>query len=172
MQNSPIIYHERLTSRITTTLFAGLSVIFLLLFLWRVSRRGMDGLVWFNLALSGVFLFYVINFRVLLITLIARQVMIRFGIIRWIVPLRNIETIELVEIPVMYQKGGAGVHVMSIQGRYRVSFNFLEYPRVVIRLRQQRGPVKDVSFSTKSPQMIIQYVREIQALAPLPRVNL
>mgnify|MGYP000900013350 CR=1 FL=1 len=30
--------------------------------------------------------------------------------------------------------GGAGIHFMSIRGRYRASFNFLEYPRVVIAL--------------------------------------
>jgi hypothetical protein len=35
-----------------------------------------------------------------------------------------------------------------------VSFNFLEYPRLVIALRRSAGPVRHVSFSTRFPQRL------------------
>ena len=41
--------------------------------------------------------------------------------------------------------GGAGIHFMFVDGRYRVNFNFLEHPRVVVTLVHPAGPVQEVS---------------------------
>jgi hypothetical protein len=43
---------------------------------------------------------------------------------------------------------------MYIGGRYRVSFNFLEYPRVLISLKRS-GIVRDVSFTTRQPERLV-----------------
>jgi hypothetical protein len=55
--------------------------------------------------------------------------------------------------------GGAGIHFMLIHKRYRVSFNFLEHPRVVIALKRKAGWVRDVSFSTCQPNELIQLIQ-------------
>jgi hypothetical protein len=55
--------------------------------------------------------------------------------------------------------GGAGIHFMLVRTRYRVSFNFLEHPRVVIALRRRAGPVRDVSFSTRRPDELMQLLQ-------------
>lgn len=56
--------------------------------------------------------------------------------------------------------GGAGIHFMSIRKRYRASFNFLEYPRVVIAFKRKVGPVQDISFSTRQPEKVIRLIQE------------
>jgi hypothetical protein len=55
--------------------------------------------------------------------------------------------------------GGAGIHFMFIRDRYRASFNFLEYPRVVIAFKKKVGPVRDISFSTRKPEDVIQLIQ-------------
>jgi hypothetical protein len=56
--------------------------------------------------------------------------------------------------------GGAGILFMFVRKRYRASFNFLEYPRVVIALRKKAGPVQDISFSTRRPEDVIRRIHE------------
>jgi hypothetical protein len=56
--------------------------------------------------------------------------------------------------------GGAGIHFMMVRGRYRASFNFLEYPRVVIAFKKKVGPVRDISFTTRRPDDVIRLIKE------------
>ncbi|MFZ2095565.1 MAG: hypothetical protein WAV05_02895 [Anaerolineales bacterium] len=49
---------------------------------------------------------------------------------------------------------------MMIRKRYRASFNFLEYPRVVIALKRKVGPVQDISFTTRRPDDVIQQLQD------------
>jgi hypothetical protein len=39
-------------------------------------------------------------------------------------------------------------------------FNFLEHPRVVIALKQKKGPVRDIAFSTRHLEEVMQLIRE------------
>jgi len=66
-------------------------------------------------------------------------------------------------VPLVMRMGGAGIHFMFVRGRYRVSFNVLEYPRVVLALKKKAGPVCDVSFSTRQPDEVVQRVRQQMA---------
>ena len=52
--------------------------------------------------------------------------------------------------------GGAGIHFM------RVSFNFLEYPRLALVLRHPVGPVRELSFSTRRPDSLRQALADAQ----------
>jgi hypothetical protein len=49
---------------------------------------------------------------------------------------------------------------MSIRQRYRASFNFLEYPRVMLAFKKKAGPVQDISFSTRRPDDVLWLIRE------------
>lgn len=82
-----------------------------------------------------------------------------FGIFTWIMPVDNIETSSLDELPVILRFGGAGIHFMLIRKRYRASFSFLEYPRVVIAFKRKTGPVQDISFSTRRPDEVLQTIQ-------------
>ena len=75
-------------------------------------------------------------------------------------PLANIEECRLDALPALMRYGGAGIHFMVIRGRYRASFNFLEYPRVVIAFKRKVGPVRDISFSTRQPEDVLRVIQE------------
>jgi len=49
---------------------------------------------------------------------------------------------------------------MFLRGRYRASFNFLEYPGVVTAFKKKIGSVVGLSFSTRQPEEIIQLITD------------
>ncbi len=159
MSMDKLIYTEKVSSHRTEVLFLMLTLLFFLLFLWRVNTAGRDILAVIFLCVSGVFIFYSLNYRTLTIRLGSKFLKLTFGIFRWSVPLDNIENCSLDNIPMLVRLGGAGIHFMSIRKRYRASFNFLEYPRVVVAFKKQTGPVKDLSFSTRRPDEVISLIQ-------------
>ena len=154
------IYDERVSSRKTEALFLALTINFVLLLIWRVITSYLDGLAITFLCFFGFFLFYSLNYRTLIIHITPQSLNLIFGIFTWIVPIENIEECSLDNVPVFMRMGGAGIHFMFIRKRYRASFNFLEYPRVVIALKRKKGPVRDISFSTQRPEDVLRYIRE------------
>jgi hypothetical protein len=160
IMNDKLIYSERLTSKWTELLFVILMILFLGLFIWRTRAAGFGALAGLFLFLTCFFLFYVLNFRVLNIQLTAASLKLTFGVISWTVPLENVQDCRLDDdIPLFMRLGGAGVHFMMVRKRYRASFNFLEYPRVVVAFKRKVGWVRDISFSTRRPQEVVGYVQ-------------
>ena len=86
--------------------------------------------------------------------------MLTFGIFTWRVPWTNVAEYRPDKLPFLLKYGGAGIHFMTVHKRYRVSFNFLEYPRVVIALKRKAGLVRDVSFSTRQPEVVLHLIEE------------
>jgi hypothetical protein len=92
--------------------------------------------------------------------LTSESLALTFGVFTWVVPLDNVEECRLDDLPMLMRMGGAGIHFMSIRKRYRASFNFLEYPRVVIAFKRKVGPVLDISFSTRQPDEVLRLIQE------------
>ncbi|MCP3959559.1 MAG: hypothetical protein GY719_17055 [bacterium] len=162
---SNAIYEERVSSNWTEALFASLTILFLMLLIWRISTGRQDFL---NAALFLVFiffLFYSLNYRTLNIRLAPESLKLKFGIFQWTIPLGNIGVCRRDDLPILMRYGGAGIHFMLIRGRYRASFNFLEHPRVVIALKRKAGLVRDISFSTRRPDEVIHLLKSA-ALGP------
>ncbi len=160
--NTPLIYSEKLSSKRTEFLFIALTLLFLLLFVWRVIAESVDSLAGIFLFFFVVFLFYVLNYRTLLIRLTSESLKLSFGIFTWTIPLNNVDKIQPDDdLPLFMKYGGAGIHFMLIRKRYRASFNFLEHPRVVIELKRKAGLVRDVSFSTCQPNEIIRLMQGV-----------
>jgi Ca2+/Na+ antiporter len=158
--NEDLMYDERVTSKRTEVLFLALTVLFFLLLIWRLNAGGLDILAAVFFCLFGLFLFYSVNYRTLIIHLTSESLKLTFGIFTWTVPLDNVEECRLDDIPVLMRMGGAGIHFMSIRKRYRASFNFLEHPRVVIAFKRKVGPVRDISFSTRRPDDVLRLIQE------------
>jgi hypothetical protein len=135
-------------------------VLFFLLFFWRLNFGGLDILAIVFFFFFCFFLFYAVNYRTLIILLTSESLKLTFGIFSWAVPLDNIDEYCLDEIPVLMRMGGAGIHFMMIRKRYRASFNFLEYPRVVIGFKRKVGLVRDISFSTRHPDDLLRYIQD------------
>ena len=154
-----LIYEEKVRSNWTTVLFLGLTILFLVLLIWRMSTVSSDIFSAVFFFLCVIFFFYSINYRTLIIRITPESLILKFGIFTWTIPLDNIEECHLDDLPVFMRYGGAGIHFMSIRKRYRASFNFLEYPRVVIRLNRKARIVQDISFTTRSPDDVIQLLQ-------------
>jgi hypothetical protein len=160
------VYEERVTSGRTQALFWGLAILFYLLLTLRMAASGPDAMGAVFLVLATLFLFYSLNFRVLVIRISLEALRLRFGVFRCTIPLGNIETAYRDDdLPALMKYGGAGIHFMVVRKRYRASFNFLEHPRVVVALRRP-GVVRDVSFSTRHPDDVIRHLR-----VAAPRAN-
>jgi hypothetical protein len=160
MQNPAYRYTEEVTSKRTTLLFAFLTCVFLFLLIYRLGQKPIDGLSILIGFFALMFTFFTINFRILSIWLSDRELKLRFGLFSWVVATANISDATIDHLPLIMQYGGAGIHFMLIRKRYRVSFNFLEHPRVVVALRKKVGLVKDISFSTRHPDEVIRKIQK------------
>jgi hypothetical protein len=147
-------YHEKMTSGRTIVLFVGLAFLFSVLFTWRVAATGLRGSAVVFLIFFVVFSFYIVNYRKLVIRITPEALKLTFGIFTWTVALDDIESCRIDNLTPLERYGGAGIHFMTVHGRYRANFNFLEYPRLVIALKRKSGLVKDISFSTRRPDEI------------------
>jgi hypothetical protein len=161
-----LLYDEKVLSMWTTGLFRVLALIFMVLLVICIQSEGSTALCAFLSFMFVFFLFYSINYMSLLIQISEDALRLKFGIFSWKIPLDNIKTCRLDDLPVLMRYGGAGIHFMFIRGRYRASYNFLEYPRVVIELKRKIGIIQDVSFTTRHPEDVIHILEE--AILPLP----
>lgn len=157
-------YCETLSSDRTEALFLALTALLLALSLRRkkVRRqpdRGLDRVTAVYLGLATFLLFYALNYRTLAIHLTRETVELRFGIFTWRIAMNNVEKAFLDETS-LWRIGGAGIHFSPIQGRYRAMFNFLDHPRIVIRLKRKQGPVREIAFSTRRPHQILRFIHE------------
>ena len=159
--NGSAIYYESVSSKKTTRLFVVLAAVFFIFAVWRSAVRDFDTLAGVLLFFSGFFLFYVINFRTLVIQLSPEALRLDFGIFHWTIPVSNIANCQHDEdLPWLMKNGGAGIHFMFIRNRYRASFNFLEHPSLVVALKEKAGPVADISFTTRNPDELIRQIVE------------
>jgi len=132
----------------------GSAVPFLVPFEVRGSRHYLAAVL---LLLSCFFLFYAVNYRTLIIRMTPKALALRFGVFSWTVPWDTVAHWHRDDTP-MWRVGGAGIHFTKIRRRYRVFFNFLGHPRLVLELSKPRGFVSDVVFSTRRPAELLDAV--------------
>lgn len=123
---------------------------------------GFDHLALVFLLLGVLFLFYTLNYHTLNILIEKTGVTLGFGLIHWTIPLEQIEDCRQDDTS-LWRIGGAGIHFSPFNKRYRAMFNFLEYPRVLLILREKRGLVRDIAFSTRQPEEVIRLIRVLQS---------
>jgi hypothetical protein len=163
-----LVYEERVTSRRTTALFLSLALLCSLVFAARL-RAGSPGIIGAaSLCLGVFFLFYVLNYRTLTVTITADALRLSFGVFHWTVPIEDLAGCQVDDLPPLLRYGGAGIHFMSVRGRYRASFNMLEHPRIVVTLASPHGRVRDLSFSTCRPDAVLRHLRAARAAARRP----
>jgi hypothetical protein len=130
-----------------------------MLLIWQISTGGPGILSAAFFFFFAFFFFYSVNYRTLIIRLTPESLKLKFGVFTWAISLDNIGECRLDDLPMLMRYGGAGIHFMLIRRRYRASFNFLEHPRVVIALKKRAGLVRDISFSTRHPDKVIQLLQ-------------
>ena len=150
-------YNEKLSSTKTGALFILLALVFLALFAWRWLSSRWDGWAITFLCIFAFFLFYAINYRTLKIYITSESLLLTFGIFTWTIAISNIKNCYIDE-DTIWRFGGAGIHFMWIKGKYRAFFNFLEYPRVVVTLKEKKGLVQEIAFTTKQPEQVQEFI--------------
>ncbi|MBN1449664.1 MAG: hypothetical protein JW963_01500 [Anaerolineales bacterium] len=153
-----VVHTEELSSSKTEALFIVLAVVFLLLSIWRWTVTGVSTWTIVFLCFFAFFLFYSFNYRRLKIQLTPETLQLTFGIFTWKIAIANIKNCYRDE-DTIWRFGGAGIHFMWIKGKYRAFFNFLEYPRVVVTLKEKKGPVQEIAFSTKEPERVMEIIQ-------------
>jgi hypothetical protein len=156
-----LLYEERLSSGRTTALFLTLALISLALWKALPGAGGPGWLIGLFGFLFGMFAFYTLNYRTLVIRITRQALTLTFGLFRWVVPVDNITSCSRDELAPLERNGGAGVHFMMVRGRYRANLNLLEYSRLVIAFKEKVGPVRDLSFSTRRPDEVMRSLDEI-----------
>ena len=112
------VYEEKLSSLRTEVLFVALALLFLALLAWRVMASGIGFIAAGLLFLFLLFCFYALNYRFLVIRVLADKLILKFGIFGWTIPLHTVEEIYADRTP-LWRIGGAGIHFSIINGRYR-----------------------------------------------------
>ena len=151
-----VLYEEKLTSLRTELAFICMALIsfsFFVLSLYFWSLHILIQPLFFSI--SVFFLFYTINYRVLHIRLTSTGLQLKFGLLHWQAQRGRVEGSYIDDVS-LWRIGGAGIHLSPIHKRYRLMFNFLEHPRVVINLKKER--ISAVMFSTKNPSHIIELI--------------
>lgn len=150
-------YEERISSLRTEGVFVALTISCLALLVWRIVASGFGVIAVVFLFLTILFFFYALNYKVLVIRISTEGLRLKFGLFGWTVPWHTVAKAYTDETS-LWRVSGAGIHFSIISGRYRALLNFLEHPRVVIELKEKRGPVRDVAFSTERPDEIISII--------------
>ena len=78
-----LIYEERVSSNWTEALFAGFTILFLMLLIWRIGTGSPDILIAAFFFLFVFFFFYSVNYRTLIILLTPEYLKFKFGIFTW-----------------------------------------------------------------------------------------
>jgi hypothetical protein len=107
-----------------------------------------------------VFLFYVLNYRLLKIYITEEYLSLRFGIVGWKTPLANIKQVSQDDSPWWIKYGGAGVHFAFVNKHYRAFYNFLEFPRLLVTFHQKQGLVQALVFTSRDPDRILEILSE------------
>jgi hypothetical protein len=153
-------YTETITSRRTQALFVALTLLFLSLLIWRAASPGLGILTIAFCGLSAFFLFYSLNYRKLVLSVTPEALKLEFGIFTWAIPLDTVGDCHIDDLS-LWWIGGAGIHFRFVRGSYRAYLNFLEHPRVVLTLEKRRRLVREVAFSTRRPEEVLRFLREM-----------
>ncbi len=154
------IYSEKISSTGTRMLFLCLSILFLVMFGWRISIVGWRFFPALSLFLGLLFGFYVLNYRTLEISITSESLKLKFGLISWKTRLDNIQACQRDDSPPLVKYGGAGVHFAFVKGTYRAFYNFLEYPRILVTFRKKQGLVQELVFTTRQPEKILALLQQ------------
>jgi hypothetical protein len=153
-------YCEKIRSNTTSLLFVFLALTFFALGAWRVLAVGLRFTPLLFVSLGLFFTFYIVNYRTLEISIFDDALELKFGLVRWRTELHNIQACIIENSPLVIKYGGAGVHFAFVEGEYRAYFNFLEYPRVLLRFYKKQGLVQALVFTTRHPDQVLKILQE------------
>ncbi len=170
-EEAPVLYEEHLPFPLA--LLAAVVLVFaagsmLVLFFLQVtggplgSRPAPDFVYLLMFFFMAALTWLVAGFRRLSIRATTGSITLRCGLFRWRVHWEDVEDCFVDNAPGL-RYGGWGVRLARFGGQWRLAFNTPGVTGVVLRLR--RGRVRQVMFSTASPDTVLGIVRRQAGLA-------
>ncbi|MEO0070704.1 MAG: hypothetical protein ABIK39_01265 [candidate division WOR-3 bacterium] len=154
------VYDEKIVSRWTLVLAGFFTFSFLFAFLYQNLGGAICGRPapnWFLLLLFFLFLALTINFSTLGIVITPAEVVVSYGIFKKRIPLHNIQEWQIDDAS-MFAYGGWGIRIARVGGNWRLVYNVIDSPRLVLSL--SRGGFKEFVFSTKNPEKVMEIIRQ------------
>ncbi|MBE0516747.1 MAG: hypothetical protein IBX41_05080 [Methanophagales archaeon] len=113
---------------------------------------------WFFLYMVLFFLAITANFSRLSIKMTPRSVVVGYGIFKRTIFWENIERCYL-DAASSIRYGGWGIRIGRVKGKWRLVYNVIGGPRVVLSLK--RGWFGEFVFSTRNPEEVMRVVRHM-----------
>lgn len=154
------IYEEKIFSKgIASILIIG-TVGFLFVLVYQIlvepiGTRPASNL--FFLLMFLLFLGLTINFSRLSIKMTRQSFHVGYGIFKHSIPWDNIVHCYLDEVSTI-RYGGWGMRIGRVKGKWRLVYNVIGGPRVV--LSKKKGRFKELVFSTKNPEEVMKVVKQ------------
>jgi hypothetical protein len=104
-----------------------------------------------------LFLGITINFSRLSIKMTSRSAIVGYGICKRTIPWEDIERCYVDEASSI-RYGGWGIRIGRVEGKWRLVYNVIGAPRVVLSLKS--GWFREFVFSTKNPEAVMTIIRQ------------
>jgi hypothetical protein len=153
-------YEEKIFLKWTAGILTVITVVFLFPLFYQilVGPIGTNPAPnWFFLFMFLLFLGVMINFSRLTIRMTPRYISVGYGIIKHSILWENVEDCYLDEASTI-RYGGWGIRIAKVKGKWRLVYNVVGGPRIV--LSSKRGRFKEFVFSTKNPEEVIKIAKE------------
>jgi len=160
MQLEAALYEERITVWSFTAILGFVSAVFVSVVVYQVligpigENPAPNG---FYILMALLFLALAITFSTLVIKLTPHSVVVGFGIIKRTIPWELIERCYVDEVTSL-RYGGWGIRIGRVRGKWRLVYNIIGAPRVVLALK--RGGFDEFVFSTKHPDEVMRLIRQ------------
>jgi hypothetical protein len=160
MQLEEALYEERISVWSFTAILGFVSAVFLFAALYQVligpigENPAPNGLY---ILMALLFLALAITFSTLVIKLSPRSIIVGFGLIERTIPWELIERCYVDEVTSL-RYGGWGIRIGRVRGKWRLVFNIIGAPRVVLALK--RGGFDEFVFSTRHPDEVVRIIRQ------------
>ena len=154
------LYEEKVFSKGITSILAPITIVFLFILVYQIfigplgARPASN---WFFLIMFLLCLFLTINFSNLIIRMTSRSISVSYGIFKYNLYWENIADCYLDEASTI-RYGGWGIRIGMVKGRWRLVYNVMGGPRVVLSLK--KGKFREFVFSTSDPLRVIEMVKQ------------
>lgn len=161
------IYKETISFPFIKTIFVVImffAVFFLYLLLYQVLIEPIGfrpAPNWFYLLMVfwfAVASFVIINFDKLTVKISSDSIMVGFGMFKQVIPWSNISDCYEDDVSAVMRYGGWGIRIGRVKGRWRLVYNVINVPRIVLRLK--KGRFREFVFSTENPVQVTMIIEQ------------
>ena len=154
------IYEEKVFSKGITGILAVATCGFLFAWIYQnfVEPIGIPSVPnWLFLLMFLLFLGVTINFSRLVIRITSKSMVVGYGVFKQDISWQNIKDCYLDKTSTI-RYGGWGIRIGRVKGKWRLVYNVMGGPRVVLSLK--KGRFREFVFSTKSPEHVMRVIKQ------------